>query len=56
MQALGRVGEQIAMLVHLMPMSALGASCRLPDYADLHPQIGLGGGDRCEGSGIITPA
>ena len=27
--------------------------CRAPDYADQRGQTGLGGGDRCEGSGII---
>ena len=27
--------------------------CRSPDYADQRCQTGLGGGDRCEGSGII---
>ena len=27
--------------------------CRAPDYADQRGQTGLGGGDRCEGGGII---
>jgi len=27
--------------------------CRCPDYGDQRGQTGLGGGDRCEGSGII---
>ena len=30
-----------------------GPLCRAPDYADQRGQTGLGGGDRCEGSGII---
>jgi hypothetical protein len=37
-----RVGEQLSTL------------CRPPDYADQGPQGRLGGGDRCNGVGIIT--
>ena len=49
-----RAGEGACRAVARSAHSALHrALCRAPDYADQSGQGGLGGGDRCEGSGII---